>query len=158
MPELDPAPTEDDCEYDHDRYLRALASLENLRKQKSREVEAARDQGEAAAISAFLPIIDDMYRAMEAMGKPRARKKDILDGVQFVFDKFRSLLDQLEVNGFESEGQKFTYELMEAVVEVPTADALPGTVVGEAERGYMRKGKLLRPAKVAVAVEPKEGQ
>jgi len=139
-----------------DKWLRCMADLENLRKRKAKEVEEARDLGERNAISAFLPIIDDMYRALDAMGKPRARKKDILEGIQLVFGKFTQLLAQLEVAGFESEGRTFTYELMEAIAEVPTHNVLPGTVVGEVERGYTRRGRLLRPAKVAVAVKPKE--
>lgn len=140
----------------HDKYLRSLAALENLRIKKNREIELAREQGEVHVAAAFLPIIDDFYRAMAEMGKPRARKKDILEGIQLVFNKFCTLLEQLSIQGFESEGQKFTYEIMEAIAEVPTRDALPGTVVGEIERGYTRGGKLLRAAKVAVAVAPKE--
>ena len=151
--------TEEAIEIDdtQDKYLRALASLENLRKQKLKEVSTAREDGEAYVATAFLPIIDDFQRAMEAMNKPRARKKDILDGINLVFAKFGALLEQLSIQGFDSEGQKFTCEIMNAIAEVPTRDAWPGTVVGEIERGYMRGGKLLREAKVAVAVEPKEG-
>lgn len=153
----DPPPqTPDDAEV-YDKYLRCMADLENLRKRKAKEVEDAREQGEAYAASVFLPIIDDFQRAMEAMSKPRARKKDILKGLNLVFEKFGTLLEQLSIEGFESEGQKFTYDLMEAISQVPTRDALPGTVVQQIERGYTRKGRLLRPAKVAVAVEMEAG-
>jgi molecular chaperone GrpE len=154
----EPAPVHDELtpEEVHDKWLRALAELDNLRKRKAKEIEDARDQGEAYAASVFLPIIDDMRRAMEAMNRPRARKKDILEGIQLVFNRFGAILEQLSIEGFESEGRRFTYELMEAITEVPTREALPGTVVGEIERGYTRRGRLLRPAKVAVAVEPKE--
>jgi molecular chaperone GrpE len=147
---------EQSTEQHHEKYLRALASLDNLRKQKAKEVEEARDQGEAYTASMILPIIDDFHRAMTEMVKPRARKKDILEGIQLIFLKFSALLEQLTIEGFETEGRKFTYDIMTAIAEVPTRDALPGTVVGEAARGYMRKGKLLRPAQVVVAVEPKE--
>lgn len=139
-----------------EKYVRALADLENLRKKKNQQVEEARIRGEEHVASEMLPIIDDFYRAMAEMTKPRARKKDILEGVQLVFNKFCTLLERLEIQGFESEGQQFTYEIMEAIAEVPTKAALPGTVVGEVEKGYTRGGKLLRAAKVAVAIAPPE--
>lgn len=139
-----------------DKYLRTLAALENLRKQKLKEVEAARADGEAYVANTFLPIIDDFQRAMEAMNKPRARKKDILEGINLVFAKFGTLLEKLSIQGFESEGQEFTCQVMNAIAEVQTDDVAPGTVVGEIEKGYMRNGKLLREAKVAVAVEVRE--
>lgn len=139
-----------------DKLLRAQAELVNMQKRYQRQVEEARDQGEARTALAILPIIDDFRRAMAEMSKPRTRKKDILEGIRLVFNKFGSVLEQLTIEGFESEGQQFTYELMEAIAEIPTSKALPGTVVGEEARGYMRRGKLLRPARVAVAVAPKD--
>jgi molecular chaperone GrpE len=154
MSEADLVPAE---EVDYEpKWKRALADLENLRKKKNKQIDEAVTQGEADAIKKFLPVLDDMHRAMAAMSNPSATKEALLEGLQSVFNKFGVVLEQLAVQGFEAEGEKFTYEIMEAVAEVPTRDALPGTVVQEFEPGYTRGGRLLRAAKVSVAVEPKD--
>lgn len=154
MNTADAAPEEDA----HSKYLRALAELENLRKRTQKEVAQARDQGEAYVAQAILPIIDDFQRALEAITtvKGRNAKEQIREGMVLVFSKLTATLRQLEVEGFASKGQAFTYELMEAVAQVPTRELAPGTVVAELEQGFTRKGKLLRPAKVSVAIAPKD--
>jgi len=139
-----------------DKYLYALAELENLRKRKQREIELARDQAEAAVAQAFLPIVDDFQRALEAFRPVRGRgaKKKVLEGVALIFNRLQSILAQLQIAGFDAEGKAFTAELMEAICEVPSRDLPPGTVVKQLSSGFTRRGKLLRPAQVAVAVSP----
>lgn len=141
-----------------EKLLRALAEIENMRKRKAKEVEQARDQGEAYVAHAFLEVIDDFERAFNAMKNTKGRmgKKQILGGLQLVFDKFGKVLEKLELEGFDAEGKKFQAELMEAIAETPTRALPPGTVAGQVRKGYKRRGNLLRPAQVAVAVEPKE--
>lgn len=134
-----------------DKYLRALANLDNLQKRTRKDVEIARDQGEASILLALLPILDDFQRALEWDANDDVSRAQAREGWELVFRKFGTMLDGLNVEGFESVGKKFNAELMEAIAEVPAM--LPaGTVVGEIERGYKRGDKLLRPARVAVAV------
>lgn len=142
----------DDIDF-KDKYLRALAALENARKSKAKEVLEARRAGEIAVILEILPVVDDLHRAMEAMNEKRVRKKDVLSGVNLVFSKFNSTLKRLFVEELQCEGQKFSCETMDAVAQVSTDKVLPGLVVNEIERGYTIGGALLRPAKVSVAVE-----
>lgn len=147
-----------DAEVERDGRLRALAALENLRKQKNQEIAQAQDQAEASVIRAFLEVIDDFEHAFDALPTitGRGSKQKVAEGFQLIFNKFLSVLARLETKGFKSKGQTFRAELMEAIGRTPTLALPPGTVVGEAKRGYIRRGQLLRPAQVSVAVAPKE--
>lgn len=140
----------------HDKYLRALASLENLRKRTTKDVAAARDQGETAILLALLPVLDDFQRALEWDANPDVNREQAREGWELVFRKFGNMLEGLGVAAFESVGQKFTAELMEAVSQVPVKMLPAGTVVGEVEKGYKRGDRLLRPARVAVSTLAQE--
>lgn len=146
------------AEAERDGRLRALAELDNLRKQKNLEIAQTRDQAEEYVIREFLEVIDDFERAFEIIPHIRGRgaKQKVAEGFQLIFDKFRSVLRRLEIEGFSSEGQRFNAELMQAIGKTPTLALPPGTVAGEAKRGYTRRGRLLRPAQVSVAVPPEE--
>lgn len=146
-------------EDEHDGRLRALASLENLRKQKMREVVEARSQGEAYVANAFLEVLDDFERALSSMETitGRGTKKKVLEGLQLIFDKFGQVLGQLEIQGFESEGREFQAKLMDAIAVTPSKMLPPGTVTDQVRRGYLRRGELLRPAQVVVTKEEDDG-
>lgn len=139
-----------------DKYLRALAALDNLRKRTNKDVAAARDQGETAILLALLPVLDDFRRALEWDANPDVSREQAREGWELVFRKFGAMLDGLDVAAFESVGQKFTAELMEAVSQVPVKMLPAGTVIGEIERGYKRGDRLLRPARVAVSTLAEE--
>lgn len=143
-----------------DRYLRSLADLENMRKRTQRQIDDARTQGEEHVARAFLPIVDDMARAMRSLVEANEHtpfnKDEVLAGWQSIFAKFVHTLKTLEIEGFQTEGQRFSAELMEAVVQVPRKDLKAGTVVAQLSSGYTRRGKLLQPATVAVAVPEDE--
>jgi molecular chaperone GrpE len=145
---MDSAPVPDDYK---DKYLRALADLENLRKRTQREVAAAHDQAENHAISEFLPLVDDFKRALEWDANTDVTRDQAREGWQLVFKKLGQVLERLEIQGFESVGRSFTADLMEAVTQVSVPTLPAGTVVDELEQGFTRRGKLLRPAKVTVA-------
>ncbi|MBW2288639.1 MAG: nucleotide exchange factor GrpE [Deltaproteobacteria bacterium] len=150
---------QEDIAEERNAKLRALASLENLRRQKQIEIESARDLGEATVAGAFLEILDDVERAVDAMKPTRKGSKEeaaILAGFQHVFAKFGQVLERLEIQGFETEGQRFQAELMDAIAASPSNQLAPGTVATEVRRGYTRRGKLLRPAQVVVAAEPRD--
>ena len=130
-----------------DKYLRALAELENLRKRTQRDVELARDQATAQALLVLLPIVDDLERAVAAGSS---------DGVRAIAGKAKATLASMDVVAFESVGKPFMAELMEAIARVPTRALASGEVAVEITRGYQIRGKLLRPAQVAVAEEEAE--
>lgn len=139
-----------------DKYKRALADLENLRKRTNRDIAAARDQSENTAIAEFLPLIDDFKRALDADADGNITHEQAREGWRLVFQKLGGILERLEVQGFDSVGKTFTAEIMEAITQVAMPTLPPGTVVAQVEGGFTRRGRLLRAAKVAVAIAPEE--
>lgn len=150
MPDSDPTP-----EDYKDKYLRAIAELDNLTKRTKKDIAQARDEGEVKVAQAFLPLVDDFKRMLAhlAGAGDTIPRKDLEEGLGLLHARFDQTLRWIEVEGFQVEGEKFAAELMEAVAQVPSRKLPPGTVVDELEQGFMRRGKLLRPARVAVSIE-----
>ncbi len=137
----------------HDRLLRAAADLENFKKRAAREREEVQRFGNERVLKDLLPVLDDLDRALAAApeGDPLAR------GVQLVKAGFEQALARHGVKGFSAMGQPFDPTLHEALVQVPTAEAAPGTVVLEHARGFTLNDRLIRPAMVGVSTAPPSG-
>jgi molecular chaperone GrpE len=139
-----------------DKYLRALAELENLRKRHEIELRQAREQGRREAFrDVTLPIVDDVERTFQAFMDPTSTTnlEAMREGTQAVTQKARRTLSLQSIEAFETVGKPFKASHMEAIAKAPAKGLPPGGVVYEAERGYMIDGQLLRPAKVVVAEE-----
>ena len=136
-----------------DKYLRALAETENVRKRiRQQGEETARLQRERL-LRDLLPITDNLERAVDA-ARGGGNGKPIVEGVEMVL---RSLLDYLRSNNVtprESIGQPFDPQFHEAVDQIESADHPPNTVISEFHRGYQVGDRVLRPARVAVAKSP----
>lgn len=130
-----------------DRHLRLAADFENFRKRAAREVSDAERSATDDAVRAFLPILDNLERALaHAEGSPLA------EGVGLVKRQFVDLLGQLDVRPFDTLGAVFSPALHDAVLRDERGDLPAGTVTREFQRGYKRGERVLRPASVAVAV------
>lgn len=137
----------------HDRLLRAAADLENFKKRAAREREDVQRFGNERVLKDLLPVLDDLDRALAAApeGDPLAK------GVQLVKAGFEQALARHGVKGFSAMGQPFDPALHEALLQVPTAEAAPGTVVLEHARGFTLNDRLIRPAMVGVSTAPPSG-
>jgi molecular chaperone GrpE len=133
-----------------DKYLRALADTDNIRKRmRQQNEETVRHQRESL-LRDLLPITDNLERAVEA-ARGGGNGKPILEGVELVL---RSLLDFLRSNGVvarDSVGQPFDPQFHEAVDHVESDEHPPNTVINEFHRGYQVGDRVLRPARVSVA-------
>lgn len=130
-----------------DQMLRLGADFENLRKRSHREVEEARKMGTERLARDILPVVDNLERALQ-----HAKSGDpVIDGVKMVAKQLLDVLGGFGVKAFDSVGQAFDPERHEALSQVPSADAAPGTIVAEMQRGYMIHDRLLRAAQVAIA-------
>ncbi|MEV6134459.1 nucleotide exchange factor GrpE [Streptomyces violaceusniger] len=131
-----------------DRWRRALADLENLRKRHSRELERERAAERARTASALLPVIDNLELALS---HAEADPGSIVEGVKAIRDQAVNTLAQL---GYERRGETGVpfdparHEVL-GVIEDPEAE--PGTVVQVLRPGYGDPGNQLRPVAVAVA-------
>ena len=132
-----------------DRYLRAAADLENLRKRQRREIEDAKLEAKGKVLKEMLPVVDNLERAIEH-AKQQSGDSPIIEGVQLVLRQFLTAFERLDVTPVEAAGQPFDPNLHEAISQ-QESDAPPGTVVQVLQRGYKSGDRLLRPALVVVA-------
>jgi molecular chaperone GrpE len=132
-----------------DRYLRAAADLENLRKRQKREVDDAKLESKGRVLKEMLPVVDNLERAIEH-ATASAGTNPIVEGVQLVLRQFLTAFERLEVTPVEAQGQPFDPNLHEAISQ-QESDQAPGTVVQVLQRGYKSGDRLLRPALVVVA-------
>jgi molecular chaperone GrpE len=132
-----------------DRLLRALADLDNLRKRFDREVVRERRGERSRVASAWLPVVDDLERALqhEAGG---GGEGSILEGIRAVHEHALAVLERLGFPRFEDLGLPFDPLRHEAVSTVEAVSE-PGTIVATVRPGYGTDEEILRPASVVVA-------
>lgn len=134
-----------------DQLLRSRADMENTRKRLAREKEEFQQFSLFQTLQSLLPILDGFELALAAEGGGDEYRK----GVEIIYLQFLGTLERLGLQPIESTGQIFDPNLHEAIATVET-DAVPDQhVVDEMQRGFFFKNRLLRPAKVRVAKNPK---
>lgn len=131
-----------------DVLLRALADADNTRKRINREIEQARADERARVAAMWLPVVDNLERALSHSD---ADPSTIVAGVQAVRDQALAALDQLGFPRHADVDVPFDPVRHEAVATVPAGDASPGTVVDTIRPGYGTDDRMLRPAAVVVA-------
>ena len=137
----------------NEKYLRALADLENFRRRARQEAAEAMRRGETSILLEVLPVLDNFNRAMEAA----PRSKDIhalIKGVKMIHDQLLEALARKGVRPIEAEGEAFDPAYHDAVGRFETTDRPEGTVAVEIQKGYMLGDRVLRPSRVIVAVRP----
>lgn len=133
-----------------DRFLRAVADLENFKRQSARRESENSDRAVRRVIEDLLPVMDNFERALDAARN--ARDVDsVRVGVEFIAQQLRDALKNHGVEAIQAQGQKFDPLHHEALEEVSESGQPEGTVVDEAQRGYSFKGQILRPSLVRVA-------
>ena len=140
--------------------LRAMADNENLRKRTEREVAAAKKYGPFSFVRDLLASLDNLEKAISLIPENKDEMdetlKNILIGVDMTGRELGSVLERHGISKINPEGEKFDYNLHQAMFEVPTNEVEPGTVVQVVQLGYLLHDRLIRPAMVGVskAVEP----
>ena len=131
-----------------DKWRRALADLDNLRKRYARELPREREAERAKVAGAFLPVVDNLDLALEHADSDSGA---IVGGVRAVRDQAVEVLRSLGYPRYEETGVPFHPEQHEVVSVVDDPDTAPGTVVQVLRPGYGEPGRQLRPAAVAVS-------
>ena len=141
--------------------LRAMADNENLRKRTEREVAAAKKYGPFSFVRDLLASLDNLEKAISLIPENKDEMdetlKNILIGVDMTGREVASVLERHGISKINPDGEKFDYNLHQAMFEVPTNEVEPGTVVQVVQLGYLLHDRLIRPAMVGVskAAEPK---
>lgn len=133
-----------------DKYLRSVAEFDNYRKRTLKEKAELILNGGEKAISAILPVLDDMERAI-ANGEKTVDPKVLREGMELIYAKFQKVLEGLGVKKIDTEDADFDTDVHEAVAMVPgMGDDKKGKVLDCIQTGYMLNEKVIRHAKVAV--------
>ena len=133
-----------------DRLLRARAEFDNARRRAERERSEYLQFAATDLVKCLLPILDDFERAL----KVETADRNFAKGVELIYQRLSESLKKMGLEPVETAGRQFDPNLHQAVERVQTDEAADQAILGEFQRGYNFKGKLLRPAMVRVAVKP----
>lgn len=142
-----------------DKWLRAVADLENYKKRTKREIDESVVRTTQSLLQAFLPTVDNLDRALEishpaleaASDENENNVAQVVKGLQMVRDEFLGALKRHGIEPVDSVGHAFDPAVHDALQQIDSPDHAPGTVIREFEKGYKMKERLLRPARVIVA-------
>ena len=146
LAELEAARAEAAANYD--RYVRAVAELDNYRKRTVRLRAEARDETLRDVLLQVAPILDNLRRAL---GQETQEAELLKQGVELICGQFNDVLKGYGLAEIESVGQLFDPEVHEALAEVPDDEHAPGTIIEEMEKGYKLNDKVVRYARVVVS-------
>ena len=133
-----------------DKYLRTVAEFENFKRRTLKEKTELILNGGEKTITAILPIIDDMERAIENAHK-QACVDAVEEGWELIYKKLLSTLEGMGVRKIEVDGKDFDVDFHEAVAMVPgMGDDKKGKIIDCVQTGYTLNDKVIRHAKVAV--------
>lgn len=146
----------------YDRYLRAMAEMDNFRKRAARDREDTIKYGNEKLIKDILPILDSLERALHQASEMTARNnfEAFQQGLELIHTQILGCLERHGVVKIAAKGEEFDPDWHQALMQVETPEMESNRVVDEYESGYTLHGRLLRPSKVSVSknVPNDEGQ
>ena len=131
-----------------DRLLRSRAEFQNARMRAERERSEYLQFASMDLVKELLPILDDFERAMRVETPDREYAK----GIELIYQRMYDGLRKTGLEPIDTTGKRFDPNLHQAIERVEDADSEDQVILGEFQRGYQFKGKLVRPAMVKVAV------
>jgi molecular chaperone GrpE len=134
----------------NDAHLRLRAEFDNYRKRTLREKAELIKSGGEASLTALLPVIDDLERALANIRKAED-VESVKEGVELIYNKFAAYLSQQGVKPIEAAGLAFDADKFEAIAIIPAPEAeMKGKVIDCVQTGYTLYDKIIRHAKVVV--------
>jgi molecular chaperone GrpE len=138
-----------------DQLLRAMADTENMRRRSEREAANVRKYGHTPFARDLVGAIDNLSRAVESAPNNLEildeTTKSLITGIQLSWTELQSIIEKHGIKRVEPHGEKFDYNLHQAMFEVPTLDQPSGVVLEVVQHGYVLHDRLLRPAMVGVS-------
>jgi molecular chaperone GrpE len=136
------------------RLQRLAADYQNYQKRQAKESAQGRQFANEALMKELLGVLDDMERAIEAAGANHAEDDALLVGTKMVHDKFLSVLKQFGLHAFDPTGEPFDPQRHAALMQQPSDEVEPMTVLQTLQTGYELNGRPIRPAQVIVSTRP----
>jgi molecular chaperone GrpE len=140
----------------YDRLLRKQAELDNFRKRAQKEKEEFRQHAAEELIRSLLPTLDGFERALSH--RDESVPESFYQGLELIYHELREVLGRAGLVAIETTGKLFDPHLHQAVETVEAPERREHEIVGELQRGYKLKHRLLRPAIVKVAVTARPGE
>lgn len=144
------------AEENRDRWMRAVAELENYKKRMIQEKSNLIKYRNEELLRDLLVIMDNLERAQLHCDQANRSDDPIASGVCMISGMLKDILDKYGVKEIDALGAVFDPHFHEAIARVPAVDNRNNVVVEQMEKGYTYQDRLLRPAKVVVAVEMSE--
>ena len=133
-----------------DKYLRSVAEFDNYRKRTLKEKTELILNGGEKTITAILPVLDDMERAIDN-GEKTEDPAVLKEGMQIIYNKFMKALEGMGVTKISTNDADFDTDIHEAIAMVPgMGDDKKGKIIDCVQAGYKLNDKVIRHAKVAV--------
>ncbi|HNY72729.1 MAG TPA: nucleotide exchange factor GrpE [Syntrophales bacterium] len=142
-----------ECAENYDKYLRAVAELDNYRKRAAKEKADAIKYGNESLIRELLPLADSLERALQHADKSNDFES-FKKGLGMLKDQLLCCLGKHGVEPIDCADKQFDPNYHEALMQVTSREHDNNQIVDELEKGYLLNGRLLRPAKVTVCKRP----
>ncbi len=132
-----------------DRLQRLMAEFDNYRKRTEKEKLQQYDLGVSGTVAKLLPMVDSFDRGLASV-KDSDPDSPVVAGMDLIYKQLVKALDEIGVEPMNAEGKEFDPNFHNAVLQVENEDLESGTVAAELIKGYMYKGRVVRPATVSV--------
>ena len=143
-----------------DQLLRSLAEGENLRKRTIKEIADAKKYSHISFVRDLVSSVDNLQRALEAVPDDKSQLsepiKNLVIGLEIVEKEILNTFEKHSLKQINPLGEKFDYNLHQAMFEVPTNEKEPGYVVEVSQKGYILHDRLVRPAMVGISKKSEE--
>ncbi len=130
----------------NDKYLRLLAEYDNYRKRTAKEKESIYPEAKVSVISSFLPVLDNLERALQSAGDD-----PVYEGVKMISKQFYEVLKSIGVEEIKAVGEAFDPNFHNAVMHIEDEEYGEGEIVEEFQKGYKLGDRIVRYSMVKVA-------
>jgi molecular chaperone GrpE len=139
-----------------DKYLRALADMDNFRKRMDKEIDSYRKYAQVEFFNKIIPVLDSFDRAVDGASLENNHEK-YAQGIEMIYRQLKDALRIMGLEEFSSLGEYFDPARHEAVATVVNNDKPENTIVEEISKGYIVQERVIKPAKVLVSKQNKGG-
>jgi len=142
------------AEENWDRFVRAQAELENLKRRADKDLQNAHKFALEKFGKDLLIVVDSLELGLQAATGESNDAQKLREGTELTMKQLLTVLEKFQIRGIDPVGEKFNPELHQAMAMQPTDTAEPNTIVKVFQKGYLLHDRLLRPAMVVVAQPP----